>query len=240
MKILIVLPSYNEAKILEANVSSLIEFVRINLAGQQFKIVISDNNSKDNTREVAEKLKAKYPEVAYGFIGEQGKGYAISRIWEKGRGNFDIFIFMDTDLATDLQALPDLIKGIQDGYDLVIGSRYLKESQVKRSVWRRLFSLGYRCLLRLVLGTQIRDLPCGFKAGSPRVVKEIMPQVQNHTWFFDSELVYLAEKAGLKIKEIPVKWQEPRGKEDKSRVNMLKVTALYFNEVWRLRKQCKK
>lgn len=240
MKILIVLPAYNEAKILETNVTRLLGFVRANLAGEQFKIVISDNNSKDNTKQVAEKLKAKYPEVAYGFIAEQGKGYAISRIWEKGMGNFDIFIFMDADLATDLDALPQLISGIQAGYDLVIGSRQLPDSQVKRTLWRRLFSFGYRGLLKFVLNTKILDMPCGFKAVKPVVITQILPQIQNHTWFFDTELVYLAEKAGLKIKEIPVKWQEPRGAEDKSRVNMFKVTLLYFKEVLHLRKRLKK
>lgn len=234
-KILIVLPSYNEAKILETNVTKLLEFVRSNLNGNDFKIIISDNNSKDNSREVADKLKALFPEVDYLFVPEQGKGNAIITPWQKWLADFDIFIFMDADLATDLQSLPDLIAGINNGYDLVTGSRYLKESQVKRTVWRRLFSFGYRCLLKLVLGTKIRDLPCGFKAATPKVVKEILPQVRNRTWFFDSELVYLAEKAGLKIKEIPVKWQEPRGKEDKSRVNITKVTLLYWQEVWRLR-----
>ncbi len=240
MKILIVLPAYNEAKILEANVTKLLLFVRANLSNQEFKLIISDNNSTDDTQTVAESLKVKFPEVDYIFVPEQGKGNAIMVPWQKLQNDYNLYIFMDADLATDLQSLPDLISGLNNGYDLVLGSRYLKASQVKRTIWRRMFSLGYRCLLKLVLGTKVRDLPCGFKAVTPRVVKEIIPKIRNHTWFFDSEMVFLAEKDGLKIKEIPVKWQEPRGNEDKSRVNMLKVTSLYFKEVWRLRKQCKK
>jgi len=235
MKILIITPAYNEAKILEQNVLKLVQFVRANFFGQEYKIVISDNNSQDQTAVIAKSLMEKYPELDYIFVPEQGKGYAISQPWLLYLNQFDVFIFLDADLATDLSALPKLIAGISAGYDLVIGSRYLKESEVKKSLGRQIFSLGYRLILKLVLGTKIKDLPCGFKAANQKIIKNIVPQIKNHTWFFDSEMVYLAERAGYKIKEIPVKWAEPRTVDDKSRVSLLKVSLLYLKEIIKLK-----
>jgi len=235
MKILIVLPAYNEAKILEQNVLKLVQFVRANFFGQEYKIAISDNNSLDQTAVIAKSLMEKYPELDYIFVPEQGKGYAISRPWLLNQDKFDIFIFLDADLATDLSALPKLIAGISAGYDVVIGSRYLKESEVKKSLGRWIFSFGYRLILKLALGTKIKDLPCGFKAVNQKIIKNIVPQIKNYTWFFDSEMVYLAEKAGYKIKEIPVKWAEPRTADDKSRVNVFKVSFLYLKEIIKLK-----
>jgi len=235
MRILIVLPSYNEAKILEANVARLLEFIRANLNGYNFKIVIADNNSRDNTKEAAMTICSKFPQVEYLFVPRQGKGNAISISWQKDRDNFDIFIFMDADLATDLGALPKLISAIESGYDLALGSRNLAESEVVRTSFRKFFSLGYRLILKIILGTRIKDMPCGFKAVNQKVVKQIAPQVQEQTWFWDSELVYLAEKQGYKIKEVPVKWQEPRSGEDKSRVSFMQVSWLYLKKAWGLK-----
>lgn len=235
MRILIVLPSYNESKILNANITQLVDFCRANLNGHDFKIVISDNNSKDNTKEVAMTLQAKYPEVDYLFVPQQGKGNAISIPWLKWQDDFEIFVFMDADLATDLSALPKLITGIQAGNDLVIGSRNLPESQVKRTVFRQFFSFGYRLALKILLNTKVKDMPCGFKAVSQKVLKQIVPKIQEQTWFWDSELVYLAEKNSFKIKEVPVKWQEPRSGEDKSRVSFMQVSWLYLKKAWQIK-----
>jgi glycosyltransferase AglD len=235
MKILIVLPSYNEAKILEANITRLLEFIKANLSGHYFKIVIADNNSQDNTKEIALALQAKYPQVDYLFAPQQGKGNAISAPWLKWQDDFEIFIFMDADLATDLEALPKLILGIQAGNDLAIGSRNLPQSQVKRALFRQIFSLGYRLALKILLKTKIKDMPCGFKAVNQKVIKQIAPKIQEMTWFWDSELVYLAEKHGYKIKEVPVKWREPRSGEDKSRVSFMQVSWLYLKKAWQLK-----
>jgi len=235
MKILIGLPAYNEAKILAANVLKLVQFCRENIVSDNYKIVISDNNSKDETSQVSQSLISQYPEVDYLFVPTQGKGYAIEKPWLEGESRYDIFIFMDADLATDITALPRLIEAIKSGYDLAIGSRYLKESQVKKSFGRQVFSFCYHLVLKILLGTKIKDMPCGFKAANAKIIKNIVPQIKNHTWFFDSEMVYLTEKAGCKIKEIPVHWVEPRLGDDKSRVNLFKVSFLYLCEALRLK-----
>lgn len=235
MKSLIVLPSYNEAKILDANITKLVEFCRANLKEHEFKIVISDNNSKDNTAAIAKIICAKFIEVAYFFVPQQGKGNAISIPWQKYQDDFEVFIFMDADLATDLKDMPVLIGEIEQGNDLVIGSRYLPDSQVKRTIWRKIISYGYRLVLRILLQTKIKDMPCGFKAVKQAVIKKLVPQVREQTWFWDSELVYLAEKNGYKIKEVPVSWQEPRSGEDKSRVSFIQVSWLYLKKAWQLK-----
>jgi len=235
MKILIAIPAYNEAKILTENLIKIYQFCQANIIGHDWKIVLADNNSKDQTAEVVKNLTEKYSQIEYVFEGRQGKGIAIRTAWQKNQAEFDIFIFMDADLATDLSALPKLIEGFSHGNDLVIGSRNLKDSEVEKSFLRHLFSFCYRLVLKIVLQTKIKDLPCGFKAINKKVLENIIPQVKNTTWFFDSEMIYLAEKKGYKIKEVPVKWAEPRDGDDKSRVSLLKVSWQYLREILRLK-----
>lgn len=235
MKVLIVLPAYNEAKIIRENTEKLLDFVQKNLLDDQIQIVIADNNSKDQTSEIGKELAAKYDQIAYEFVAEQGKGYAVLSPWLKMEEFFDIFIFMDADLATDLQDLPYLIFGIKQGFDLVIGSRRLSESRVNKSLSRHIFSSCYHWVLKVLLGTKINDLPCGFKSINRRALKDLVPLIKDRSWFFDSELVYLGEKKGFKIKEIPVKWQEPRVGDDKSRVNLWKVSWLYLKRASQLK-----
>ncbi|MBD3359420.1 MAG: glycosyltransferase [Candidatus Buchananbacteria bacterium] len=234
MRILFVLPVYNEEKIIKENLLQLNTYLADNLV-DEYLIVVADNNSTDRTAEQIQKLVEQNKNIYYFFIKQKGKGLAIKAAWQKYIDSFDVFIFMDADLATDLSATNGLIQEIKNGADMAIGSRYLKEAKVKRTVLRRLFSLVYRLFLKIFLGTKIKDFPCGFKAVTPRIVKEIIPQIKNNTWFFDTEMVYLAEKNNYKIKEVPVKWHEPRTKGNKSRVNLLKVSWQYFKEVLRLK-----
>jgi len=234
MKILIVIPAYNEEKIIKQTLLEVDKFLTEQIKAE-YLLVVADNNSNDQTAQVVKGLIGQIKNLVYLFVEQKGKGIAIRTAWQKYEADYNVFIFMDADLATDLQALPDLIEGVKQGKDIVIGSRYLKESQVTKTVLRRIFSFGYRLVLKIFLGTKIKDLPCGFKAVNKRVIKEILPQVDNNTWFFDNELVYLAEKSGLKIKEIPVRWQEPRTDDNASKVQVLKVSWLYLKEIWRLK-----
>ncbi|MCX6745528.1 MAG: glycosyltransferase [Candidatus Parcubacteria bacterium] len=235
MKLLIVIPSYNEELVIENTLLKLAAYAQQFLTDYDYQIIAADNKSTDKTKEKARQLLAKINRLAYLFIEQKGKGLAIKRTWQKYQDDFDFFVFMDADLATDLSALLPLISALaKENYDLAIGSRNLKDSKIQRSLWRRFFSFGYGLLAKLILGTKISDSTCGFKAVNKKVVQEIMPLVKNQTWFFDSELVFLAEKKGFKIKEIPVCWAEPR-KLDKSKVNVLKVSSQYLKELLRLR-----
>ncbi|OGY41460.1 MAG: hypothetical protein A2Y82_00930 [Candidatus Buchananbacteria bacterium RBG_13_36_9] len=235
MKILIVLPVYNEEKIIAANLKKLGEFAAENLGAFEYKIIVADNNSTDLTSQIVRDLLPTIKNLEYFYLPQKGKGWAVLTVWQNKADNFDFFAFMDADLATDLEAFIPLIKALENGSDLAIGSRYLKESVIQRSLGRRIFSWAYQLFLKIVWQTKIKDFPAGFKAVTQKVVKEVVPLIQNKTWFFDSELLYLAEKRGYKIKEIPVKWREPRQGDNKSRVNPVKVSYLYFKEVFKLR-----
>jgi glycosyltransferase involved in cell wall biosynthesis len=234
MRILFVLPVYNEEKIIQENLLQLNTYLADNLV-EEYLIVAADNNSTDRTAVQIKELTIQNQAIDYFFIKQQGKGLAVKATWQKYLDDFDIFIFMDADLATDLGAVKNLLQEIKNGADMAIGSRYLKEAEVERTVLRRLFSLAYRLFLKIFLATKIKDFPCGFKAVNQKIIKEIIPQIKNNTWFFDTEMVYLAEKQGYKIKEVPVKWHEPRTKQNKSRVNLFKVSCQYFKEVLRLK-----
>lgn len=234
MKLVITIPAYNEELILGKSIVKLFSFCRDNLK-LGWQIVIADNNSNDGTAVIAKKLAAEFPGVSYLFVGKKGKGIAIKTAWQENPA--DIYCFMDADLATDLSALPFLIKAIVAGGDVALGNRFDPQSKVKRSLIRKLVSQSYRLILKIFLGLKINDAPCGFKAINRPVAAELLGQTKNEEWFFDSELVILAEKKGYKIKEIPVIWQDPREGIDKSRVKTLALSWAYFKRVIELKRR---
>ncbi len=234
MKLVIAIPAYNEELILEKSILKLFSFCRDNLK-LDWQIVIADNNSNDRTAVIAQKLAAEFPKVSYLFVSKKGKGVAIKTAWQENPA--DIYCFMDADLATDLSALPFLIEAIIEGSDVAIGNRFHPQSKVKRSLVRKLVSQSYRLFLKIILGLKINDVPCGFKAINSKVAKELLGQIKNKEWFFDSELVILAEKKGYKIKEIPVIWRDPREGLDKSRVKTLSLSWAYFKQVIELKRR---
>ncbi len=234
MKISIAIPAYNEESILAENVKKIYDFSKSSLSGD-WKIIIADNNSSDRTGEIGRSLERDFENIKYLHIPQKGKGRAIRSAWEND--NADIYVFMDADLATDISALPQLISTVgTENYDLAIGSRFHKNSKVKRSILRKFISRAYRFLLRLLLKSKIKDAPCGFKAANKKTVETILPKVKNNEWFFDTEMLILAEKQNYLIKEIPVIWTEHKKIGRKSRVNFIKVSLGYLREIWRLKK----
>jgi len=235
MKLLVVIPAYNEEKILKDNTVLVYDFLKQNFSNFDWQLTIADNKSTDLTSYIAKSLEQDYVRIKYFYVDERGKGIAIKKAWQ----NFpsDIYCFMDADLATNLSSLPQLIDAIVQGNDIAVGSRLIRGAQVKRSILRRLFSLGYHWLTRIITKTKIKDLPCGYKAVNKRVVEQIVPQVEDNEWFFDSELVLLAEKQDYKIKEVPVVWLEPKYRI--SRVQPLVLSWRYFKNLTELKKRLK-
>ncbi len=227
----IVIPTYNEELILKANVLKLFKFCQQHLI-DGWQIVIADNASTDRTSVIGKQLAEKYKQIKYFFLSQPGKGGAVLRAWQKFPAQ--IYVFMDADLATDLKNLPLLIQTVKQGYDIAVGSRFTAGAQVKRSLVRKLFSRGLRLILKIVFQLKIKDAPCGFKAVNQRVVDEIVPQLKNMTWFFDTEMLVLAQKQGLKIKEIPVSWRDGRTAERQSKVNIFKVIKDYLKNIFNL------
>lgn len=227
--ITIVIPVYNEELILKGNTLKLFAFCQKNIKSD-WQIIISDNNSTDRTPLIARSLAEEFPQIRYFKSPEIGKGSAVINAWQHFKS--DIYVFMDSDLATDIKSLPQLISSITSGFDIVIGSRYLKDSKLDRSLFRKTFSFGLRMILKLFFRLKVKDTPCGFKAVNHRAVHQILPLIQNRTWFFDTELLILAQKRGLSIKEIPVNWQEITHPDRQSKVGIIKVIIDYLKSIY--------
>ncbi len=225
--ILITLPVFNEEKIIEKNVEIIRNFL-IETFHDNTQIIIADNGSTDLTPEKSKKLSEKYSDIRYVYIYEKGRGRALRNALSKS--NADVLSYMDIDISTNLEAFPKLIKAIEDGYDIAIGSRFVKGSHVSRSIKRELLSRGYNILLKLFFDISFNDSQCGFKAVNRRIVEEIIPKVKDNAWFFDTELLIKAEKKGFKIKEIPVYWTENKD----SKVNIIKTIVDYMRSIFRL------
>lgn len=218
-KILIVLPTYNEERVIKENALKVFDFCQKNLKDYDWQILIADNGSNDLTPKIAERLSNNYQKISFFHILEKGRGFALKKAWTDYPA--DIYTYLDIDLATDLNYLPLLIKALEEGYDIAIGSRLKTGAQTKRSLSREILSRGYNLLLKIFFNPSFEDAQCGFKVISKKVAKEILPKVKNNIWFFDTELLILAEKAGYKIKEIPVEWIEKRIAQRKSTVKIL-------------------
>ena len=206
-KVLIAIPAYNEAEVIEGNIKKLREFLTSNF-DREYEIVVADNASTDSTAEKVMKLSQECAELKWIHLGQKGKGGAIKKAWAEN--DADIVSILDADLSPDLSAFPQLFAALDDGYDVAIGSRLLKGSKVKRSFKRSFLSRGYNLLLRLLFRAQFSDAQCGFKAMKKRAFLELLPTIKNNEWFFDTELLIRSQRKGLKIKEIPINWVERR------------------------------
>jgi len=234
MKVTIALPVLNEEMVLRRSVKQLVGFVRSHMPEAGCTLVIADNGSDDRTGEIGQQLMSDYDEVEYLRLNERGKGLAVVSSWQKFPA--DVYAFMDIDLSTDLAALPELCNVAFNTGGLAAGSRFHKDSVVVRSLARRVISICYRLVLRRAFGTSISDAPCGFKAVSAAVFKEVVPEVKDRRWFFDTELVIRAEKKKFPINEIPINWKESVTQGRKSRVNVPRLAREYLRQVRRLKK----
>lgn len=204
----IVIPVLNEERDLPPNIAALHAFMSANLGAYDWRIVIADNGSDDATPAVSQRLAECFERVAPLRLEQRGRGLALRTAWTQS--DADIAAYMDVDLATDLAALAPLVDAIAGGgYDVAIGSRLIKGARVeRRPLKREITSRGYSILFRSMFFTGFRDAQCGFKAVSRRVVNDIVPLVVNNRWFFDTELLILAERNGLRICELPVHWTD--------------------------------
>ena len=198
----------NEERALRGSVTRLHEFLAARLDGIEWRILIADNGSADATPEVSAQLARDYERVGYLRLEQRGRGRALKRAWLESRA--DIRAYMDIDLSAELDATVRLYDSIASGgYEVAIGSR-LKAGAVVvgRSPLREFLSRGYSLLFRTMFFTGFRDAQCGFKAISRRAADDLLPLVRDTTWFFDTELLLLAEKNGYAIDEIPVRWTD--------------------------------
>lgn len=197
MRICIVIPVFNEEKALRNTIAKLHTFLaqQIHMA---WEIVIADNGSTDQTWAIAELLRQEYSRVRVLHLDEKGRGRALKRAWLES--DAEILSYMDADLSTDLGAFLTLIEALATGgYDVATGSRLLEPASTIRSFRRELVSRAYNLLVRALLQTHFSDAQCGFKALTRRAAQCLLPQVEDTGWFFDTELLVLAEKLGYRI-----------------------------------------
>ncbi len=230
--VLIVIPTYNEERIIKQNIDQLFDFCENNLQKYKWRIIVADNGSTDRTIKIVKEQKQKYSNLEYFHLSQLGKGLAIKKAWQDYIA--DVNIFMDADLATELKFTPTLIKGIaEEKYDLIIGSRYHKQSKCKRPLMRSVCSKSYNFILKMLFNIKLTDTHCGFKALSKPAVQKIIPKIKNNGLFFDTELLILARHYNLNIKEIPVNWTEEKGR--KTKVKILRTALDYLKEIVKLK-----
>ena len=200
----IVVPVRNEERDLAPSVRRLVGFLRESFPFSA-RITIADNGSIDATWAIADRLARELPEVRAVHMELPGRGRALRAIWSQSEA--EVLAYMDVDLSTDLNALLPLVAPLLSGHsDLAIGTRLARGSRVIRGPKRELISRGYNLLLRTLMGARFSDAQCGFKAIRRDQARALLPLTSDTGWFFDTELLVLAERGGLRIHEIPVDW----------------------------------
>jgi len=224
----IVVPVYNEQDDLRAGVERLHAYL-VREFPFTFRVTIADNASTDHTWPIAQSLSDELPYVRAVHLDAKGRGRALAHVW--GSSDATVLAYMDVDLSTDLAALLPLVAPLLSGHsDVAIGTRLARTSRVVRGPKREVISRAYNLLLHATLRTRFSDAQCGFKAIRADRARELLPDVEDTAWFFDTELLVLAERRGLRIHEVPVDWVD----DPDSRVDIVATAMADLRGIARL------
>jgi glycosyltransferase involved in cell wall biosynthesis len=224
----IVVPVYNEERDLDRSVRVLHEYLSPRFPFS-WTITIADNGSQDRTWGIACRLAEELDQVHALRLEQKGRGRALRAAW--GTSQARVVAYMDVDLSTGLDALLPLVAPLLSGHsDVSIGSRLAAGSHVVRGRKRQLISRTYNAILKATLHNRFSDAQCGFKAVRGDVARALLPLVEDESWFFDTELLALAEHNGLRIHEVPVDWVE----DTDSRVDVRQTAVDDLRGIWRL------
>ncbi len=203
---LVTLPARNEEKRLVSAVQRVDGLLQE--LGHPYILLIAEDGSTDDTFGVAKGLTSAYPNLKLIHNDSKlGRGRALRNAWQSTLA--DVYVFMDTDLATDLRFLPKLVARMQsESLDFVTGSRYSPGSNLRRPLLRKMFSLAYNGIVRALFDTKLSDHQCGFKAFSRRAVMTVLPLTRENGWAWDTEMIVYLKTLGWKVAEIPVSWRE--------------------------------
>lgn len=238
MLIEFILPCYNEEKILSSNSLRLLDWLKHQNYHFNWNIILLLNGTFDNSREIAKNLENKHPAIKVFELEEKGKGLALKKYFLSSSADF--LLYMDADLAVDLENINDLINSfLRDDYDLIIGSRFLKQSKVERSLIREISSQIYIRLSRLMLQHTFSDLQCGFKGIKKEVFLKLASEINDQFWFFDTELLILAEHHGYRVKEIPVNWADNRYEKRNTKIKLIRDAICFYKNLRGLKKRLK-
>lgn len=234
------LPTKNEALILENSLIKLISYC--DQAGFDFswRVIVIINGSNDSSVGIVQKFKRRFPgKVDFIEVAESGRGRALKRYWSSSSA--DVLSYMDCDLAVSLDNLSALIRPlVNNEADLAIGSRLSAGAATKRSLFREIVSQSYNLLSRLMLEHSLTDLQCGFKAVRREAFLALKPYLADDYWFFDTELVILALRSDLRLREVPVDWRENRYQLRPSTVKVFSDSLTFLKNLASFRRRLKK
>jgi len=222
-KISLILPAYNEEKLIDASLKKIFSYMKNKK--HNFEVIIVDDGSKDNTVKKIRAIKDKHLKVI-AYSPNRGKGHAVKTGMLAAKG--DLLLFLDVDLATPIEEIEKFIQ-ITKNYDVVIASRALKESNIKihQPFYREFIGKTFNKMVQLLAVWGIKDTQCGFKMFTRKAANIIFKRQRIHGWAFDVELLFIAKKHGLRIKEVPVTWINVAD----SRVNPIKSSFQMFCEI---------
>jgi len=224
----VTIPVYNEERTLPRSIQRLLRHIETDFPFPT-RITIVDNASVDATWDIAHNLALYHPAVSAIRLPEKGRGRALRAAWS--RSEADVLCYMDVDLSTGLDALLPLVAPLASGHsDIAIGSRLARGARTVRGPKRELVSRAYNLILRATLGSGFTDAQCGFKAIRRDAARALLPAVADEGWFFDTELLVLAERSGLRIHEVPVDWVD----DPDSRVAIVPTAIADLKGVWRM------
>ena len=224
----VVVPVYNEAHVLAASIATLHAYLLEHFPFS-WRITVADNASTDGTLEVARACAVELPGVEVLHLDRKGRGLALREAWS--RSDAQVCAYMDVDLSTGLDALLPLVAPLITGHsDVAIGSRLAPGASVARGPRREIISRTYNVILKTVFAVRFRDAQCGFKAIRSDIGRLLLPAVEDDGWFFDTELLLLAEHNGLRVHEVPVDWVD----DPDSRVDVRRTATDDLKGVWRM------
>jgi glycosyltransferase involved in cell wall biosynthesis len=224
----VVVPVHNEEVDLEPNVRRLRSYLDREFPFRTL-VTIADNASTDTTWARARVLEETLPGVRAVHLDQKGRGRAVKHVWATSTA--PVLVYMDVDLATGLDALLPLVAPLLSGHaEMAIGSRLAVGARVVRGTKRELISRTYNLILHAVLGTGFSDAQCGFKAVRADVARALIPMIADDAWFFDTELLVLGERLGMRIHEVAVDWVD----DADSRVDIARTARADLAGVWRL------
>jgi glycosyltransferase AglD len=204
----VVIPVYNDIEALKMAIPEVLDYLDKHIV--DYELIIAEDASIDGSREYAVECSLSNTKIKH-FHRENrmGRGSALNQAVKAAFG--EIFCYFDVDMATDINSLETLLHSIESGCDIATGSRLLPNSNIKRSINREIKSRGYNFFVRLCLKSSIHDHQCGFKAFRRRSLLSLLPYIKDTHWFWDTEVLVLGQKRGMRITEIPVNWSEGKG-----------------------------
>jgi dolichyl-phosphate beta-glucosyltransferase len=226
----IVIPAYNEGARIGGTLDKVLTYAAER--GWDAEVVVVNDGSGDNTVAIVRRYEQKHPKLRLlENPGNRGKGYSVRNGMLHARG--EVLLFSDADLSSPIEEAPKLFAAIAEGADVAIGSRWLQRDlqTQKQPLYRQLFGRIFNLLLRMILGLKFKDTQCGFKAFTRRATHAVFPLQKIERWGFDPELLYLANKAGFTVVEVPVVWAHSEG----TRISPVRDGIRMFGEMLKIR-----